>query len=196
MTVRRTLGEAVTVHERNVESAIGRVPPWQGKAANYTPLVGGLMNQNWLVEVAGDPHRYFVKVPGEGSEMFIDRVAANEAARNAHAMGIAPEVIFFDATDGLEVSEFLEGYRACTNGDFGDAALVADHFLIGGIRPAAQLAPIGEMRLDIDEVQDNQDDHENTHDQAAFERTQMGEILFHSVAPASARTSSRPKLHV
>lgn len=55
--------------------------------------------------------------------MFIDRVAANEAARNAHAMGIAPEVVFFDAQDGLEVSEFLEGYRACTNGDFGDAAI-------------------------------------------------------------------------
>jgi len=87
MTVRRKIGEATTVHERNVESAIGRVPEWHGREANYTPLVGGLMNQNWLVEIAGDRRRYFIKVPGEGSEMFIDRVAANEAARNAHAMG-------------------------------------------------------------------------------------------------------------
>ena len=126
MTVRRKLGTAITVHERNVESAIGRVPQWRGSEASYTPLVGGLMNQNWLVEIAGDRRRYFIKVPGEGSEMFIDRVAANEAARNAHAMGIAPEVIFFDALDGLEVSEFLEGYRACTNGDFGDAAIQSD----------------------------------------------------------------------
>ena len=126
MTVRRKLGEAITVHERNVESAIGRVPQWRSREASYIPLVGGLMNQNWLVEVAGDPRRYFIKVPGEGSEMFIDRVAANEAARNAHAMGIAPEVIFFDAQDGLEVSEFLEGYRACTNGDFGDSTIQAD----------------------------------------------------------------------
>lgn len=44
MTVRRKLGEAATVHERNVESAIGRVPEWRGRAAAYTPLVGGLMN--------------------------------------------------------------------------------------------------------------------------------------------------------
>ena len=87
MTVRRKVGEATTVHERNVESAIGRVPQWRGREAAYAPLVGGLMNQNWLVEIAGDPRRYFIKVPGEGSEMFIDRVAANEAARNAHAMG-------------------------------------------------------------------------------------------------------------
>jgi thiamine kinase-like enzyme len=126
MTVRRKLGEAVTVHERNLEDAVGRVPQWRGKAVTYASLVGGLMNQNWLVEVAGDTRRFFVKVPGEGSEMFIDRVAANEAARNAHAMGIAPEVIFFDARDGLEVSEFLEGYRACTNADFGDSTIQSD----------------------------------------------------------------------
>jgi len=126
MTVRRKLGEATTVHEHNVENAISRVPQWRSGEAAYTPLVGGLMNQNWLVEIAGDRRRYFVKVPGEGSEMFIDRAAANEAARNAHAMGIAPEVIFFDAQDGLEISEFLEGYRACTNADFGDTAIQSD----------------------------------------------------------------------
>lgn len=126
MTVRRNLGEALSIHERNLEAAVARVPQWSGKAISYMPLVGGLMNQNWLVDVAGDCRRYFVKVPGEGSEMFIDRVAANEAARNAHAMGLAPEVIFFDAGDGLEVSEFLEGYRACTNADFGDPAIQSD----------------------------------------------------------------------
>jgi thiamine kinase-like enzyme len=126
MTIRRTLGEASTTHERNLEQAVGRVPSWRGKHASYTSLVGGLMNQNWLVEITGDTRRYFVKVPGEGSEMFIDRVVANEAARNAHAAGIGPEVIFFDGQDGLEVSEFLEGYRACTNGDFGDPSIQSD----------------------------------------------------------------------
>jgi hypothetical protein len=44
MTVRRKIGEATTVHERNVESAIGRVPEWHGREANYASLVGGLMN--------------------------------------------------------------------------------------------------------------------------------------------------------
>lgn len=126
MTVRKKLGEASTIHERNLELAVGRVTPWRGKNVNYASLVGGLMNQNWLVEIGGDTRRYFVKVPGEGSEMFIDRVVANEAGRNAHAAGIGPEIIFFDPQDGLEVSEFLEGYRACTNGDFGDPSIQSD----------------------------------------------------------------------
>jgi len=126
MTVRRKLGEGSSTHERNLEDAVRRVPQWQEKDISYAPLVGGLTNQNWLIEVAGDARRYFVKVPGEGTEMFVDRVTANEAARNAYAMDLGPEVIFFDAGDGLEVSEFFEGYRACTTADFGDSSIQAD----------------------------------------------------------------------
>lgn len=126
MSVKRGIGEGTTAYEKNVETAIARVPQWRGRGALYSALVGGLMNQNWLVEIEGDARRYFVKVPGEGSEIFINRVTANEAARNAHALGVAPEVVFFDPADGLEISEFLEGYRACTNADFGDAAIRAD----------------------------------------------------------------------
>jgi thiamine kinase-like enzyme len=126
MSMKRRVGDGATVHEKNVEAAIGRVPQWRGHAALYSSLVGGLMNQNWVVEIEGHERKYFVKVPGEGSEMFINRVTANEAARNAHAMGVAPEVVFFDASDGLKVSEFLQGYRACTNADFGDPGIQAD----------------------------------------------------------------------
>jgi thiamine kinase-like enzyme len=132
VTVKRQHGEASTVHERALEAAVARVPQWRGKAFAYAALVGGIMNQNWLVEVDGETRRYFVKVPGEGSEMFINRVTANEAARNAHSMGIGPEVIFFDPSDGLEISEFLEGYRACTNADFGDETIRDDVLALYG----------------------------------------------------------------
>jgi len=126
MSVKKQVGEAAGTHEHALEDAVGRVPAWKGRSIGYVPLIGGLMNQNWLVEVEGHDRRYFVKVPGAGSEMFINRVAANEAARNAHTIGIGPEVIFFDAADGLEISEFLEGYRACTNADFADPTIQAD----------------------------------------------------------------------
>jgi thiamine kinase-like enzyme len=126
MSVVRRLGEGATPHERELEQAVSRVPQWQGRKVRYASMVGGLMNQNWRVEVEDDPRRYFVKVPGAGSEMFINRVVANEAARNAHAMAIAPEVIFFDPGDGVEISEFLEGYRACTNADFADPTIQRD----------------------------------------------------------------------
>ncbi len=44
MSVKRRVGEGGTVHEKNVEAAIGRVPQWRGRTALYSSLVGGLMN--------------------------------------------------------------------------------------------------------------------------------------------------------
>ncbi|WP_035484701.1 phosphotransferase [Geminicoccus roseus] len=117
-TTERRLGEARTQDEAAIEAAIRRVPDWQGREATYKMLVGGINNRNWLVAVDGHPRRYFVKVPGPGTEKFIDRAVAHQAAVNAHAMGLAPEVVYFDPSDGLEVHEFLEGYAACTNADF------------------------------------------------------------------------------
>ncbi len=123
MSFRKPLGQAANDHERTLEQVIGRVPQWQGRDIRYGALVGGLMNQNWVVEVDGDSRTYFVKVPGAGSEMFVDRLVANQAARNAHAIGVGPQVVFFDPGDGVEISEFLQGYRACTNADFSNAAI-------------------------------------------------------------------------
>ena len=123
--IEKTLGEAETVAEKALEAAIGRVAQWQGRGASYVPLVGGLMNGNFRVAITNDPRRYFIKIPGAGSEKFIDRKAAHAAAVNAFRMGIGPEVIFFDTEEGIEAFEFLEGYRACTNADFRDVDIQA-----------------------------------------------------------------------
>ncbi len=122
-TTERRLGEARTPDELAIEAAIGRVPLFQDGQVSYRMLVGGINNRNWLVAAEGHPRRYFVKVPGPGTEKFIDRAVAHQAAVNAHAMGLAPEVVHFDPSDGLEVHEFLEGYQACTNADFENASI-------------------------------------------------------------------------
>jgi thiamine kinase-like enzyme len=118
MIVTRKLGEARSQYERDVEAAIRKVPQWRDSEITYGMLVGGLNNRNWRVQVIGDDRDYFLKVPGEGTDIFINRGIANEAARNAFELGIGPEVIHFDPADGVEVHEFLDGYRACTNSDF------------------------------------------------------------------------------
>ena len=116
--IERSLGEAQTAEQQAVEAAIARVPAWQGRNARYARIVGGISNSNWRVAVDGDQRRYFLKIPGAGTEMFVDRLAANEAARLAHGIGLGPEVVYFDPTDGVELAELLEGYVACTNAEF------------------------------------------------------------------------------
>ncbi|CAN5327899.1 choline/ethanolamine kinase family protein [soil metagenome] len=118
----RVLGAARNAAERRVEGVLAQVERWHGSALSYAPVLGGLMNSNWRITVEGDCNptgiRYFLKIPGDGSDAFIDRTLANEAARRAGERGIGAEVVHFDPTTGVEVIEFLEGYRACTNGDF------------------------------------------------------------------------------
>ena len=50
----KTLGQGETAAEKSLEAAIASVPQWQGKAATYAPIVGGLMNGNFRVSVAGE----------------------------------------------------------------------------------------------------------------------------------------------
>ncbi len=111
-------GSASSAEERAVEQAIRSVPFWQGRTATYMLMTGGLTNSNWRVSVDGEPRRFFMKIPGAGTDMFVDRKAANEAAILANTVGLGPEVVFFDPETGLEIAEFLEGYRACTTTDF------------------------------------------------------------------------------
>lgn len=119
-TGNRTLGTARTAVERRVEDVLARIPRWAGKAVRYAPVHGGLQNSNWRITVEGEDRRFFLKIPGDGSDAFIDRALANEAARRAGERGIGAEVVYFDPDSGVEVIEFLEGHRACTNGDFKD----------------------------------------------------------------------------
>lgn len=114
----KTLGQGETAVEKSLEASIASVPQWRGKKATYAPIVGGLMNGNFRVTIEGEQRRFFIKVPGAGSEKFIDRDAAHAAATNAFRMGIGPEVVFYDPKTGIEAFEYLEGYRACTNADF------------------------------------------------------------------------------
>ena len=119
----RQIGEASTAAERDLEAAIRRVAPWQGRPLRYAPVSGGISNSNWRVWVGGITGSFFVKIPGKGTEMFIDRAAAMQASHTAAALGIGPPVYDYLAADGIEISDFIEGRRSCTHADFRNPAL-------------------------------------------------------------------------
>jgi len=118
--MRRRLGEGASLAEQAIERAIAAVTDWQGREISYEPVPGGISNPNWRVHVGGAPHSFFVKIPGEGTEMFIDRRTANEAGRKAHAAGVGARIVDFFPETGIEVSEFVDGLRTSTNADFLD----------------------------------------------------------------------------
>lgn len=118
MSDRLTLGQARTVAEREAEAVIAAIPLFRGHRIAYSMVSGGLSNSNWRIEVENHDRAYFLKIPGKGSELFINRLASNQAARLAHERGVGAEVVYFDPVSGLEVTEYLDGFRTSTNVDF------------------------------------------------------------------------------
>lgn len=119
----KAMGQGITEAERELETILGRVPPWQGATLKYAPVSGGISNVNWRVWVDDAPQTYFLKVPGKGTEMFIDRAAALDASRVAAALGVGPKIHEHLAHEGIEICDFVTDRRACTHADFQDDAL-------------------------------------------------------------------------
>jgi len=103
---------------------LARIPLLSGAhAPAVTQRLAGLTNVNHLVE--HDGARYVLRVPGAGTSEYIDRRAEEVAARAAAAAGVNAEVMFFDPTDGLMLTRFVDGAVTMDAERFGDLAAVA-----------------------------------------------------------------------
>ncbi|HWK63664.1 MAG TPA: phosphotransferase [Rhizobiaceae bacterium] len=114
----RKIGEAGSPAERELEKSLSCVQAWRGKDIYYRPIFGGFSNSNWHVRIAGERNAFFVKMPGPGTEKFIDRSASLEASRRAYMLGIGPRPYDYLADLGVEICDFVEGSRPCTLRDF------------------------------------------------------------------------------
>jgi thiamine kinase-like enzyme len=113
----KMMGQAASVAEHELEAILARVRRWEGAALRYRPVSGGISNSNWRISLGEGPD-YFLKVPGRGTEMFIQRDAANDASRRAFECGFGVEVVDFLPEDGVEIFAFMEGWHATSNLDF------------------------------------------------------------------------------
>jgi thiamine kinase-like enzyme len=89
----------------------------------FTSRLAGLTNVNHLVTVGAD--RFVLRIPGEGTSEYIKRVDEEVAARSAATAGVNAEVIFFDSTDGLMVTRFVDGAATMSAARFTDVDAVA-----------------------------------------------------------------------
>ena len=87
-----------------------------------TTRLAGLTNVNHLVALGGD--RYVLRMPGQGTNEYINRVDEEVAARSAAAAGVNAEVIYFDSTDGLMVTRFVDGAATMNAEQFRDLGAV------------------------------------------------------------------------
>ncbi len=107
----------------DLDTALARVPLLAAATSATTRRLAGLTNVNHLVEIGAQ--RYVLRIPGEGTSEYINRVDEEVAARSAAAAGVNAEVVFFDPSDGLMVTGFIAGAATMTAARFGDLEAVA-----------------------------------------------------------------------
>ena len=96
------------MQSERLEAAVSRVALWRGRNVDVSPLSGGLTNENYLVEAAGE--RYVMRVPGQSTELLsIDRANEVYNTKAAAATGIGPRVLEHIPELDVTVLEFIPG---------------------------------------------------------------------------------------
>ena len=121
--LQKKLGEGRTPEEKRVEAAIDQIDAWRHKRIRYERFLAGNTNFNWKIHSAEDGQYFFLKIPGNKTEIFIDRKAAHDASVKAAATGYAPAVVYYIEKDDIEIFEFLEDFRSCNIADMLDPAI-------------------------------------------------------------------------
>ena len=91
-----------------IEDAIAKIEDWKGKDVLIEILSGGLTNTNYKVTVDDTP--YFVRVPGESTELLaVDRKNEYFNSKAAAEAGVGPKVLYHLPEHDVMVLEFIVG---------------------------------------------------------------------------------------
>jgi len=91
-----------------IDEVVAKVVDWSGKDISIHHLSGGLTNTNYKVTVDGTP--YFIRVPGEGTELLaIDRRNEYHSSKAAAQAGVGPKVLHHLPEYNVMILEFLNG---------------------------------------------------------------------------------------
>ncbi len=101
-------------HGLTPEEAVARIADWKGKDIRWEELGGGITNHNYIVWVNGgwgNPGggKYVLRVPGAGTDMFIDRDVERECMLEAARVGVAPAVTNIIEPEKAMTIVFVDG---------------------------------------------------------------------------------------
>ncbi len=94
--------------DQHIERILSRIPGWSVADAVVTPLVGGITNQNYRVDIGGET--FVLRIGGKGTHLLgIDRGRESICTAIAAQVGVGAEVIHFLADEEVLVTRFIVG---------------------------------------------------------------------------------------
>src|SRR6266481_585109 len=94
--------------DSNIERILSQVPGWNAAEALVTPLLGGITNQNYRVDIGGES--FVLRIGGKGTHLLgIDRQRESICTAIAAQMGVGAQVIHFLAAEDALITRFIVG---------------------------------------------------------------------------------------
>lgn len=95
----------------DARAALLAIPQFAGWGDAEITRLGGLTNRVFRID---GRRTLCLRLPGAGTEEYIDRANEAQAAREAARAGVSPEVLYADPASGVLVTAFLDGTQTMT----------------------------------------------------------------------------------
>ena len=94
--------------DQHIERIVSQIPGWNVASAVITPLVGGITNQNYRVDIGTES--YVLRIGGKGTHLLgIDRGHESICTTIAAQVGVGAEVMHFLPAEDALVTRFIVG---------------------------------------------------------------------------------------
>jgi len=94
--------------DQRIKRILSQIPGWSVADAVVTPLVGGITNQNYRVDIGGET--FVLRIGGKGTHLLgIDRGRESTCTAIAAQVGVGAEVMHFLASEDVLVTRFIFG---------------------------------------------------------------------------------------
>jgi thiamine kinase-like enzyme len=94
--------------DQRVAQILAQIPAWQDAKIVVTPLVGGITNQNYRLNVEGES--FVLRIGGQGTHLLgIDRERERTCTALAAEVGVGTEVVYFFPAEDTLVTRFIAG---------------------------------------------------------------------------------------
>ena len=147
------IGTYINDDQKQLEDYLCKIKQWNKDFLIYEPIGGGITNLNWHVINKENNKEYFIKIPGLGTEIFIDRKASLEANSLAAEIGLGPKVYDYLSDYGVEIYDFLKDYSTCTNSSFEDLNITKK--VLDGYKRFHSSGKLSIVKSGIDLVEDH-----------------------------------------
>ena len=106
--------------EKLINDLLNKV--FNGDAKVVSPLVGGMMNQSYIIESKGK--KYVLYISTEQANEMVDRPLEQANQKMIYDLGLTSKNIYFDTDKGIKINEYIEG-KSLNNIDIFDSKKVA-----------------------------------------------------------------------